>query len=147
MTDLHFTARTGKTHLPYLRRMLPRAVGEVARAPREISIALVGDTVMARLHEQFMDIAGPTDVLTFELDHAPNGRVIAGEVVVCVPYAKREAARRKHGVAQELLLYALHGVLHLSGYDDRTEPDHRRMHRREDQILHRIGIGPLFADR
>ncbi|MGN6726072.1 MAG: rRNA maturation RNAse YbeY, partial [Tepidisphaeraceae bacterium] len=52
-----------------------------------------------------------------------------------------------HGVAQELLLYALHGVLHLSGYDDRTESDHRRMHRREDQILHRIGIGPLFADR
>ena len=54
MTDLHFTARTGKTHLPYLRRMLPLAVGEVARAPREISIALVGDTVnVAQRLEQF----------------------------------------------------------------------------------------------
>jgi probable rRNA maturation factor len=100
---------------------------------------------MADLHLRFMDIPGPTDVLTFELDHDPRGRVTAGEVVVCVPYALREARRRRVPPRAELLLYALHGMLHLCGYDDRTDRDFATMHRREDEILNQLGVGPVFA--
>jgi probable rRNA maturation factor len=42
------------------------------------------------------------------------------------------------------LLYSLHGMLHLCGFDDRTEPDFRRMHQTEDEILTRLGVGPVF---
>ena len=52
---------------------------------------------MAELHERFMNIPGPTDVLTFELDHDGKGRVVAGEVVVCVPYAVKQAKERGEG--------------------------------------------------
>lgn len=145
MADLTITAaRTGQAYVPYLKRYLPKAIGLVKGAPREISVALVGDARMAELHERFMGIPGPTDVLTFELDHDARGRVTAGEIVICVPYARREARRRGHALQKELLLYALHGVLHLSGYDDRTDPEYHRMHRKEDAILTALGVGPVF---
>lgn len=139
-------AAAGRPLLPSLRRRLPRAVAEVRETRlRSLSVALVGDATMARLHQQFLNVLGTTDVITFELDHDARGRPTAGEVVVCVPEARRQAKRRGHDVADELLLYALHGVLHLSGYDDLEPAAHRRMHRAEDRILTAIGVGATFA--
>ena len=99
---------------------------------------------MAALHEQFLGIPGPTDVLTFPLDEDGQGRVTAGEVVICVPEARRQAKRNGVGVERELLLYALHGMLHLCGYDDRTAAAFRTMHATEDRILTQLGVGPVF---
>ena len=110
----------------------------------ELSIALVGDATMARLHQQFMGIPGPTDVLTFPLDLDRRGRPISGEIVVCVPEARRRARGMQVELKQELLLYALHGLLHLNGFDDRNDREFRRMHRMEDTILARLGVGPVF---
>ena len=111
----------------------------------ELSLALVGDAKMSALHEQFMGIAGPTDVLTFPLDEDARGRVTAGEVVVCVPEARRRAKTEGTDLRREALLYALHGMLHLCGYDDRTPADFARMHRAEDRILAQIGVGAVFG--
>jgi probable rRNA maturation factor len=147
MSVISYTADAGRPHLPfvaYLETWLPKAVVLIADAPAEISIALVGDTKMASLHEQFMQVPGSTDVLTFELDHDDQSHVTSGEIVVCVPYARREARRRKIAPEQEVLLYALHGVLHLSGFDDLEPADHQRMHEEEDSILKQIGIGAVF---
>lgn len=145
--DLSFAVSTGRAYAPYVKKRLLEAIAHVRGAPGEISVALVGDARMSALHEQFMGIPGPTDVLTFELEHDDRGRVTAGEIVVCVPEAVRRARQLGHEVRVELLLYALHGVLHLAGYDDRNDADYRRMHRAEDRILSRIGIGPVFAKR
>jgi probable rRNA maturation factor len=138
-------AATGREHVAFLRRHLPAARALLGRrtALRELSVALVGDARMSRLHEEFLSIPGPTDVLTFELDYNRRGRVTAGEVVVCVPEARRQA--RGVPVRLELLLYALHGMLHLSGFDDRTDRAFRTMHRTEDDILTRLGFGPVFT--
>lgn len=100
---------------------------------------------MAALHEKFLRIEGPTDVLTFEHEHLPDGRCIAGEVVLCVPFAKAQATRCGTTPERELLLYALHGVLHLSGFNDLRKVDHERMHAEEDRILAAIGVGATFA--
>jgi probable rRNA maturation factor len=143
--SIEIAGRTGLAHAPYLIRNLRRAHALVVPALREFSLALVDDRRMAALHEQFMNIPGPTDVLTFELDHDARGRVTAGEVVVCVPYALREARRRKVPPRDELLLYALHGMLHLCGYDDRTDRDFAKMHQREDEILNQLGVGAVFS--
>ena len=141
---LTLTAATGREHVAYLRRHLRAAHTLLAPPLAELSLALVGDKRMADLHVRFMAIAGPTDVLTFPLDEDARGRVTAGEVVVCVPEAKRRAGEHAVTVRQELLLYALHGLLHLCGFDDRTDRDFRRMHRTEDDILARLGVGPVF---
>src|SRR5947207_8229992 len=99
---LSFTAETGGQYVRYVRTFLRRAFGlESPDALRELSVALVGDKRMAALHEQFMGIGGPTDVLTFELEHDARGRAVAGEVVVCVPYAVRQARRSGLDVKKE----------------------------------------------
>lgn len=100
---------------------------------------------MGALHERFMGVAGPTDVLTFPIDADAIGNVIAGEVYVCVPEARRQATSRGIDPKREVLLYALHGMLHLLGYDDRTSRDYRIMHSTEDLILTELGLGPVFA--
>jgi probable rRNA maturation factor len=143
--DLTVTAAAGTAHAARLRRMLPKARQLVGGQVRELSVAVVGDRKMAELHESFMGIAGPTDVLTFELDHDGRGRVTAGEVVVNVQEATRRAREHGVGVADELLLYAVHGLLHLSGYDDTTTSAYTKMHRKEDQILTKLGVGRVFA--
>lgn len=143
--SLTVTATLARDLVPNLRRRLKKAISLVPNAPAEISIALVNDRTMSLLHERDLGIPGPTDVLTYELDHDPKtGRCIAGEVVVCVPEARRQAKTRMGSVDREVLLYALHGVLHLAGFDDRTERRYREMHRMEDDILTKIGVGPVF---
>ena len=84
-------------------------------------------------------------MLTFELEHDPRGGVVSGEVVICVPEARRQAKKRRSPVERELLLYALHGMLHLIGFDDRTEAGYRKMHEKEDEVLTELGAGPVFA--
>jgi probable rRNA maturation factor len=147
MTALSYVAVAGSPHrrfVTHLKRWLPKAVQLVPKTPAAISIALIGRARMAVLHKKFMNVAGPTDVLTFELEHDARGRITFGEVIVCVPYAQEEAKRLGVAIENEVLLYALHGVLHLSGFDDRTPEDHARMHQEEDRILRRIGIGTIF---
>ena len=138
-------AAAGQVHVAYLRRHVRAAHALLAPPLVELSVALVGEKRMADLHDRFMGIPGPTDVLTFPLDADRCGRVTAGEVVVCVPEAKRRAADHGVTVRQELLLYAVHGLLHLCGYDDLTPAGFRRMHRKEDQILAELGVGPVFG--
>jgi rRNA maturation RNase YbeY len=139
---LVITAAAGKTFVPFLRRHLKRAHRLVDGAIEELSLALVNDRQMSDLHLQFLGIRGPTDVLTFELDHDQRGNVTAGEVIVCVPEARRQSPRNAR---RELLLYALHGMLHLSGFDDKTAATYTIMHRKEDEILEQLGVGRVFA--
>ncbi len=102
---------------------------------------------MSELHARYLDITGPTDVLTFPLDEDARGRATSGEVVICVPEARRQSKSRGVEMRLELLLYALHGMLHLAGFDDRTDRGFAAMHRTEDSILKRLGFEPVFHHR
>ena len=145
--DLTVTATVGSEHASFIQQHLLAAAALLDVRPDALTIVIVDDDTMSRLHGQFLDLHEPTDVLTFELDHDADGRVTEGEVYVCLPVAERQAATLAHGVREELLLYALHGLLHLSGYDDHAAADYERMHAREDELLEAIGIGRLFGER
>jgi probable rRNA maturation factor len=144
-TDLTVSALTGRQYVPLVRRNLRRAAGLLKAPLQQLSIVLVTDRRMIELHDRFLGLPTTTDVLTFPIDEDDRGRTVSGEVYVCVPEARRQARVRGVPVAHEVLLYSLHGMLHLCGFDDRTELEYRRMHRREDQILTRLGIGRVFA--
>jgi probable rRNA maturation factor len=143
--DLSFHAAIGRQYVRFIRRHLTAAHQQLDSALTELSVALVGDARMSSLHKQFMNIAGPTDVLTFPLDLDHKNRVTSGEIVICVPEAIRQSKKIGTRVDHELLLYALHGMLHLCGYDDTTDAAFRQMHRMEDKILTQLGLGPIFA--
>jgi probable rRNA maturation factor len=142
--DLTITAATGREYVAFVRRHLLAAHGVLHPPLSELSLAFVGDARMSRLHEQFMSIAGPTDVLTFPLEHNRRRQTVSGEVVICIPEAKRRARLESIPVRREVLLYALHGMLHLSGFDDRTRAGYKKMHAMEDKLLSRIGVGATF---
>jgi probable rRNA maturation factor len=92
---------------------------------REISVWLISDRRMSRLHRQFLGQRGPTDVLTFQ----------HGEIFISVETAKRHALAFGNSFQRELQLYIVHGLLHLHGFDDRTQPGARRMEKMQARIL------------
>jgi len=144
---LRIHSAAGTAHSRYLRKHVLAAHAILDPALKDLSIALVADVQMSQLHESYLGVTGPTDVLTFELDEDDEGHITSGEVVICIDEARRQALQRGSTPAEELLLYALHGMLHLSGFDDRTPVGYRRMHRKEDEILTQLGIGPVFAGK
>src|SRR5690606_9168261 len=101
----------------------------------ELSILLVTEEVMSELHERWMDEPGPTDVLSFPMDElaeesrrpdAPDvGPALLGDIVLCPEFAKAQARKAGHSLADEMHLLTVHGVLHLLGYDH-AEPDQER---------------------
>ena len=113
----------------------------------QLSIAVVGKRAMSTLHQRYMRIAGPTDVLTFDLGCDPARGHLDAEIVVCADVARHEARARggtPASVRAELALYIVHGILHVAGYDDHTPRGFRSMHSREDELLNKVGLGPVF---
>ena len=74
-----------------------------------------------------------------------DGEPVEGDVVVCVDEARRQAVNRGHEVRAEVLLYAVHGLLHLLGYDDHEPDSAAAMHDREDTLLAALGVGRVYA--
>jgi probable rRNA maturation factor len=144
---LAISAAAGRRFIPFLRRHLKRAHALLAQRTdlRELSLALVGDRRMSALHQRFMGLSRPTDVLSFQLETGRGGRAREGEIIINVAQALRQARRRSRPPHYEVLLYAIHGMLHLSGYDDTTPRSFRAMHRMEDRLLTEMGLGKVFA--
>jgi probable rRNA maturation factor len=140
---LHFNVRRLRTGV---RRVL-----EWERVPEaEISVAVVDDAAIRELNRRHLQHDYPTDVLSFLLEReGPAGlrraRRIEGEVVVSAETARRRAAEFGWHPAWELLLYAVHGTLHLCGYDDRTPAQRRQMRQRERSILQNWGMTIQYA--
>ena len=145
LLKLTITALLGKAFAPLLHDLIPRAAQLLKSPLRDVSVVFVNDAKMTEIHAQFMNDPTTTDVMTFPIDLDARGRAISGEIYICIPQARRQAKVRGVAVDREVLLYAIHGLLHLCGFDDRTDRDYRRMHRREDQILTQLGVGPVFA--
>ena len=93
----------------------------------EISVWLISDRRMSRLHRQFLGQTGPTDVLTFQ----------HGEIFISAETAKQHARVFANSLMHELQLYIVHGLLHLHGFDDRTPAGARKMKRMQERILSR----------
>jgi len=96
----------------------------------ELEISLVDEAEMTRLHEEWMDEAGPTDVLSFPMDELrPNELskndevpVVLGDVVICPDVAQKQGDTAGHGMEQEIRILLVHGILHLLGFDH-LEPE------------------------
>jgi probable rRNA maturation factor len=108
-----------------------------------VSVAIVDAEQMARLHRQYKHHDGPTDVLSFDLSVADAGAIDA-ELVLCRDVAVKQSAARGHAARLELLLYAVHGLLHVLGYNDDTAAHAEAMHRHEDELLTAIGLTAAY---
>lgn len=84
----------------------------------EITLAFVNSKAMQDLNRRFMQKDTPTDVLSFPIrERGPDGKYYLGDIILCVPYAKRQSQALGHGLERELELLTLHGFLHLKGFE------------------------------
>ncbi len=110
----------------------------------DVSVLLVDSDTMAALHQQWMDLPGPTDVMAFPMDTADGpaerrdpsappgtdanpGEAMLGDVVLCPTVAADQASSAGHSVDAELQLLCTHGILHLLGYDHGEAEEEREM--------------------
>lgn len=129
----------------WVSERLERACAHLG-ATGEVRLALVDDDEMAREHARTLGDPTTTDVITFDLADGASAatRELDADLLLCVDEARRRGAERGHAPERELLLYALHGVLHCLGEDDTDEASHARMHAREDEVLEAIGVGATY---
>ncbi len=129
---------SSQTSLRVPRRKIERLVAFIAQAEQaailDVDIAVVGADEMARLNVQYHGYVGPTDVLSFDLSD-PADPALRAQIIVCTDVALEEAAKRGLRPQREVLLYVLHGMLHLLGYDDTSKPKARRMYARQAELL------------
>lgn len=110
----------------------------------ELSLVLVDTATMADLHMRWMDLPGPTDVMSFPMDEIePGGRpdaldpgpAMLGDVVLCPEFAADQATAAGHTLGQELALLTVHGVLHLLGYDHGEPEEEKEMFALQRKLL------------
>ena len=110
----------------------------------ELSVLLVELDVMADLHERWMELPGPTDVMAFPMDEldsarrpdaAEAGPALLGDIVLCPAFARDQARQAGHSLLEELHLLTVHGVLHLLGYDHAEPAEEREMFTLQSRIL------------
>lgn len=126
------------------------AAGEPAAA--SLQLVILGEAAMTGLNEGFLGHPGSTDVITFDLRGGvacPEEPPLIGEIYVCVAVAERAAAQYRTTCSRELILYLVHGMLHLAGLDDLEPADAREMRRGEQRVMNalaaRYDLDTVFA--
>jgi probable rRNA maturation factor len=118
--------------LPRLRRRLERGLrllpGPLPDSLEEIEFVLIDRVTMARVHGDFLGDPTETDVITFPY----------GEILICPAVARDQASRHGLAVEDEVLLYGLHGLLHLTGYDDLDPGPRRKMKAAQNRLLAKV---------
>jgi len=115
-------------------------------------VILVDRNTIINLNRQFLDRNTATDVLAFDLrSNAPavpsaNREITIGEVYICLEVAQTAAQRYNTTLEYEVVLYAVHGLLHLADYDDQTPRQRRRMRRAEARVMTFLGAQISLSD-
>ncbi len=113
----------------------------------ECTITAVDLDTIADLHVRWMDLEGPTDVMSFPMDEltpgatggrpdtAEAGPAMLGDIVLCPEFAQRQATAAGHSLGHELALLTVHGCLHLLGYDHTTAAEEKEMFGLQNELL------------
>ena len=108
----------------------------------DLAITLVDEDAMEVLHVKWMDLPGPTDVMSFPMDELRPGRDgqepaegVLGDIVLCPSVAQKQALEAGHATEEELLLLTTHGILHLLGFDHAEPAEEKEMFELQRQLL------------
>ncbi len=125
-----------------LRRAALTALRHQNIPPTEIAIVISDDETLQALNRRFRGMDSPTDVLAFPTQIKgpfagfPGQPHYLGDIVISYPRAQAQAAEAGHPLQSELQLLVVHGLLHLLGYDDQSEPERTKMWEVQAEIMH-----------
>ena len=125
-----------------LVRVIEAALLAEGRAEGEVTLLITDDEAVAAYNQEYRGVEGPTDVLSFAAQEPTPGFVSApemaaylGDIVIALPFTRRQAAALNRPLIDELRLLAVHGVLHLLGYDHAEPEEEAIMWAKQDAIL------------
>lgn len=126
--------------------LLCRAVSLASGEPDpDLSVSIVDDAAIHALNREHLDHDHPTDVIAFDYGEGAEGDSIFGEVIVSAETALRVAKERGvDSAAAELILYTIHGILHLKGYSDGDPSDAAVMWEKQREIMEMLGLSGQF---
>ena len=147
-------------HAEVLRAAVERGLEVEGVTDAILSVTVVDNARMRQLNAEHLDHDYPTDVISFQLEwtcsgvsvesrsHLAEGRsegaAIEGEIIVSAEYAAEMAVQCGWSVQNELILYTIHGMLHICGYDDLSKTEKEVMRSRERAILQELGLTPEY---
>lgn len=119
-----------------LVKLLNKAAEMEGIKDKEVAVTFVDNDHIQQLNRQFRDKDKPTDVLSFPLDEEDA----LGDIIISIPKAREQAEQYGHSFEREMGFLAVHGFLHLLGYDHETEEEEKAMFGRQEQILLEYGL-------
>ncbi|MGN7298862.1 rRNA maturation RNase YbeY [Ferdinandcohnia sp. SAFN-114] len=115
----------------------------------EVSVTFVDNERIKEINREYRDKDQPTDVISFAMEEMGEGEIaivgedipkVLGDIIISIPRAKEQAEDYGHSFARELGFLAVHGFLHLLGYDHMTKQDEEKMFSRQKEILEAYGL-------
>jgi probable rRNA maturation factor len=116
----------------------------------EVSVTFVNNEEIQEINRDYRKLDKPTDVISFALEESVEGEVeivsddipvVLGDIIISVEKAKEQAADYNHSFERELGFLAVHGFLHLLGYDHMTKEDEKEMFQKQEEILGEYNLG------
>lgn len=131
-----------------LKTAIRKILNALASEPVELSVLLVDDEYITRLNRQYLNRAGPTNVISFPMREGESSELhtyLLGDVVVSVDTAEREAQKFSQSFEKRLHFLLIHGILHLFGYDhEQSEADAEKMENETERLMDLIS--PIIND-
>lgn len=138
-----------ESDLQFVEKVLQHAAEEEEIGEAEVSVSFVGNEKIQDINRDYRGKDQPTDVISFAMEEEGEGEVpiqgldqprMLGDIIISLDRTKEQAADYGHSFERELGFLAVHGFLHLLGYDHMDEQEEKKMFAKQDAILTRLGI-------
>lgn len=152
--NIDFLDETGEVqeaHIELVEKLLQHAAQlEGIEPDSEVSVTFVDNEVIHEINKKYRDKDQPTDVISFAMEELGEGEVaiiaegmprILGDIIISTDRTREQAEEYGHTFERELGFLAVHGFLHLLGYDHMNDEDEKKMFGRQDEILGSFGLG------
>lgn len=145
------TNEVAEAHIALVEKLIQHAAQvEGIEADSEVSITFVTNEAIHEINREYRDKDQPTDVISFAMEELGEGEVaivgegiprILGDIIISTDRTREQAEEYGHSFERELGFLAVHGFLHLLGYDHMTDEDEKEMFGKQDEILQSYGLG------
>lgn len=122
----------------------------------EVDITIVDDEEIHTLNREYRNVDRPTDVLSFALDEGEEDEPelidgpeehLLGDIIISAETAQRQGEEFGHGLEREIVYLAVHGLLHLLGYDHMMDEDKKIMRAKEEEALREIRLSEEYLEQ
>ncbi|MBZ5201299.1 rRNA maturation RNase YbeY [Planomicrobium chinense] len=143
------TESLGESELQFVEKILQHAADAEHIGAAEVSVTFVTNEEIQNINKEYRGKDAPTDVISFAMEELGEGEVeivgsmeprMLGDIIISLDRTKEQAADYGHSFERELGFLAVHGFLHLLGYDHMTKEDEKTMFAKQEEILSSLGI-------